>query len=88
MQIKNYTENLVEYKIDKLIQKSGVCNCPRCTADIKALALNQLKPKYVVSSKGECYAKLSVLEKQTEIDVISAITKAIEIVSKNPRHDL
>ncbi|MDE6181767.1 MAG: late competence development ComFB family protein [Eubacteriales bacterium] len=86
MEIKNYTEVLVANKLDELIAKSGVCDCERCKADITAIALNKLSPKYVVSAKGECYAKLSLFENQFAIDVISTITKAIDIVSKNPRH--
>lgn len=86
MEIKNYTEVLVSNKINELIAKNGVCDCERCKADITAIALNNLKPKYVVSEKGECYAKLSLFENQLSIDVISSITKGIDIVSKNPRH--
>lgn len=88
MELKNYTKVLVENKLDKLIQKSKVCNCEQCRLDITAIALNNLKPKYIVSPKGEFYAKLSVLEQQYEIDVVSAIIKAIEVVSENPRHNL
>lgn len=86
MEIKNYTEVLVANKIDELVAKNDVCDCKRCKADITAIALNNLKPKYIVSEKGECYAKLSLFENQLSIDVISSITKGIDIVSKNPRH--
>ncbi len=87
IELRNYTEILVENNLDKIMKKSDVCNCEKCRADITALALNDLKPQYVVSEKGECFAKLSILENQTQINVISAIIKAIEVVSSNPRHN-
>ena len=88
MELRNYVEILVENNIDKLIKKSNVCNCEQCRSDITAIALNNLKPKYIVSEKGQFYAKLSILEQQNQINIISEILKAIEIVSKNPRHNL
>lgn len=86
MVLKNYMETLVENKIDELIKDNNVCTCDRCKADIMAIALNNLHPKYVVTKEGECYAKLSSYEIQNAVDVISSITLAIDIVSKTPRH--
>jgi len=54
--------------------------------DIRAIALNSLPPKYVVTRKGELYTKLSSLQQQFDVDIISAITKAAVIVGRNPRH--
>jgi len=55
--------------------------------DIKALALNSLSTKYTVSDLGERYMTvLAEVNKQQTIDVTTAITKAIELVSVNPKH--
>lgn len=60
--------------------------CDKCIDDIKAIALNNLEPIYVVSEKGNMYAKSNELNVQFRTDVIKELTEAIEIVSQNPRH--
>ena len=50
------------------------------------LALNHLPPKYVSSDKGNVFTKLSLTELEKEVQVIEEIAKAVEIVSRNPRH--
>jgi competence protein ComFB len=56
--------------------------------DIKAIALNSLKPHYVVTQKGEMYSKLDEMNLQYETDILKALIDAITIVSKTPRHEI
>ncbi|WP_018086772.1 late competence development ComFB family protein [Desulfurispora thermophila] len=89
--IKNCTENAVNEILMTLVneyQKKGytLCQCERCLADIKALALNNLKPHYVVSEKGEILKDAALKEVANRADVITAITRAIQVVAANPRH--
>lgn len=85
--IKNYMEIFIDDELSEILnQYENICKCPLCIEDIKAVALNQLKPLYVVTEKGSLYTKLNELEVQFKIDVIKEITNAIEIVSENPRH--
>lgn len=86
IKLKNYMEQVVERVLDKTIKDMNICKCERCKADIMAIALNTLPGKYVVTSAGESYIKLNLLENQFEIDVVTAIAKASDIVGKNPRH--
>jgi len=65
----------------------NACACERCQFDISAMALNNLPPKYVVTRKGQLYTKLNAFQQQFNVDVISAVSRAASIVSKNPRHD-
>ena len=51
-----------------------------------SIALNNLKPKYVATDRGEMYARLDDMSVQSEVEVIQALTAAIEIVRKNPHH--
>ena len=89
VQVKNYTEDLVYNNLDDIMKKnSSKCFCERCKADIIAISLNNLPTKYVATEKGVCYAKLSSYETQSLIDVVTAITNAIKIVEKNPRHTI
>ena len=48
--------------------------------------MNNLKPLYFTSEKGEVYNKLNELEIQFGADVLRELIKAIEIVSKKPHH--
>lgn len=87
IEVKNYMEDLVSSQLQTIIKKNkGGCFCEKCIADIKALALNNLPTKYIATEKGFCYAKLDSYETQHMIDVITAITAAIEIVQKKPNH--
>jgi competence protein ComFB len=86
VRIKNYMEDLVSDMLEQVLKDITVCKCDKCKYDITAIALNSLPPKYVVTRKGELYTKLASLAQQSDVDIISAITKASVIVSRNPRH--
>lgn len=89
MELYNLMEDEVLNAIDKILSKmDSICKCEKCRLDIGAIALNGLSPKYVVTEKGYLYAKANNMSPQFNTDVTTAVTKAIEIVSKNPRHDL
>lgn len=87
--IKNSMETFVEIKLPELLLRyKDICKCEKCIEDIKAIALNNLKPLYSSSDKGNTYIKLNTLNNQFMTDVTKELTKAIEIVSKNQRHNL
>lgn len=88
MELKNYMEEMVFNYIDDVLKDIDMCKCDICKLDIAAKALNELPPMYFVSKKGEVYSKLKNLKIQFEVDVISAITRAAELVKNNPRHDI
>lgn len=85
--IKNYMEDLVEQFLIDLIKDMDICKCEQCRADIEAIALNNLPTKYVVTDTGKTYSKTNILVHQFEVDIISEVTKAAEIVKRSPRHD-
>lgn len=88
MLFKNYMEEVVESTLDQILaHRDDVCACERCRLDIKALALNHLPPKYVVTDMGYVYTKVNELESQFKADVTVAVTNALKIVRKKPRHD-
>lgn len=85
--LKNYMEDIVDHLIPSVLEKyPDICKCEKCTLDIKAIALNGLKPMYTVTTNGSVYLKINELNNQFKIDIINEIMKAIEKVSKNPRH--
>lgn len=86
LNITNYMEALVYEALDGIMEGMGCCMCNHCRMDVAALALNSLTPKYVVTESGKLYAKISLLQQQFDVDVLSAITKAAIIVKQHPRH--
>ncbi len=85
--IKNYMEIAVDHVLPNVLKDfDNLCTCEKCLIDIKAIALNNLKPKYIVTNQGELYSKVQEMNIQFETDIMKAIIDAIAIVSKNPRH--
>lgn len=82
----NLSEDLVESCLDECIANSGVCGCNICRIDVKAYALNNIKPHYVVTHKGNLFARLNATSPQAKADILQAIAKGIEVVRKHPRH--
>lgn len=84
----NLMEKEVIHVVDKVLKDmDGVCKCGQCRMDIAAIALNNLKPNYVVSEKGEVYSKVNNMNYQFNTDVVTAVTTALEMVKNNPKHD-
>jgi competence protein ComFB len=87
LELVNYMEDVVASYVDEVAMKDkSFCGCPRCRLDVIAIALNDMKPKYLVTTKGYAYARIGELQAQFRADTIVAVTRALKIVSKNPRH--
>ena len=86
--LKNFSEIEVNNLLGQILNRyDNICKCEKCKLDIKALALNSLSAKYTVSEQGETFTSaLAEINKQQAIDVTTAITRAIAIVSANPKH--
>ena len=86
--LKNFSETEVSNRLNTILKGyDNICKCEKCKLDIEALALNSLSTKYTVSEQGELYTSvLSEISKQETVDVTTAIIRAIDIVSANPRH--
>ena len=47
--LKNYMEDVVEhFLLDVLNEYDNICKCEQCINDIKAIALNNLKPLFYI----------------------------------------
>lgn len=89
MELRNLMEDVVKDTINKLLSEDeNICHCDKCKLDIAAIALNNLKPKYVVTEKGHLYGKVDTMNYQFDADLIKEITKAMQIVKKQPHHDI
>lgn len=83
----NSMEALVEAAFDDLKPMMDCCTCEQCRNDIIAYALNQLRPKYVSTDKGEVYTKIDTLmNNQPTTDIITAIMAGVKVVRGHERH--
>lgn len=62
------------------------CACDRCRIDMKAFALNNLPPRYVVDEPGAIHSYLETLMAPLKADVRYTVRAAIQMVSARPRH--
>ncbi|MDL2237527.1 late competence development ComFB family protein [Christensenellaceae bacterium OttesenSCG-928-K19] len=86
--VANIMEEIVEAKLDIFMAQYDICKCDMCRADVLALALNKLPPKYVVSTSGDVYSRLQTTTTQMLAEITVALTSAVELVGKKPRHPL
>ncbi len=86
---KNYAENQVEHILKSVLKDyPNICTCKKCLDDMSALALNSIKPKYVVSEAGKIYTTaLNEIDKQEGVSITTQVIKSVETVSANPKHD-
>lgn len=84
---KNILEDLIVYKLDELIDTTGVCKCDRCRNDIIAISLNKLPSRYVSSSGGDIMARMQSMDDQMQANITASILKAIEVVKSKPHHE-
>lgn len=82
----NVMEFVVESKVDKYIDLFGLCHCPRCRADVIALALNRLPAKYIVTPKNEALPRISMYESNLGTVATAEILWACKAVFDAPRH--
>lgn len=82
----NVVEKAVWELMDRVLEDHDICKCEKCRVDIAALALNRLKPRYVVTKMGETIARADTLDQKSYIAVIVALAKAAKTVGANPKH--
>ncbi len=83
--------NVIQYLVDECVEKYmkmfGLCTCEQCREDVKALALNNLMPKYVVMPRYQISPRMSMYEGRHHSEVTAQILRACKTVMDNPRHD-
>ena len=86
MEALNVMELLVDEKLERYVKLFGLCHCPRCLADTKALALTRLPAKYVVLSSSVKPPRLSLYRSRYDSEVTTQIIYACKSVLDSPRH--
>lgn len=82
----NVMERIVNDKIIYYMRQFDVCTCDRCKADVIALTLNGLLPKYIVTMPAAVDPLISFYTNRLISDVTVEATKACMVVKENPRH--
>jgi competence protein ComFB len=84
---RNFTEIVVDKALREYLRhEDAACVCDKCQADMAAVALNRLKPRYFTTDRGASY----FASEQENVDFVSAVVGAIRVavqtVARNPRH--
>lgn len=82
----NINEEFVKQCVSKIINDLGACHCETCFANACALALNELRPKYVTSRRGALLTEIDRMRVADQADITVEATKAVLKVMKNPHH--
>ncbi len=85
--VHNVMEEIVHEVLVNYKQQFNLsCECERCLDDIKAIALNQLPPRYITKDSHIPYVRAPhTADRQGVTNVLMTVTKAASIVSNNPR---
>lgn len=82
----NVMEYVVKNRVKDYMEKFDVCLCGRCIADVTALALTNLPPKYIVVEPPSASPLLNFYSNRYSQHIIVELTKACSAVKENPHH--
>ena len=82
----NVYEKLVLERLEEFQDMFEVCTCPRCTADVIALALTHLPAKYIVIDDPKVIPLLSFYRAQLKTPVTTQLSSACVTVKEKPLH--
>lgn len=70
------------------LKSNDTCTCSRCQADVKALMLTRLPPKYIVADNTAVPMLLTYYHNKFRVAVLSQSIRACMEVKEHPRHIL
>lgn len=86
--IRNANEEFIAAKLEQVWETSKFCQCVRCKRNVYTYVLNKIEPHYVDSTQGKLFMKLNFRDKGHNIEMIKIINTAMEVVGRNPKHDM
>lgn len=88
VQVVNVNERILDgYDVVGMMKKAGCCTCPRCQADVRALALSLLTPQYCIGSEGSEKSFVGYYGSRHANRILAQLQIACERVKDHPRHD-
>ena len=91
MDIHNLMEDKVKFTVNDFCETSSFdsdkyCGCPQCRLDVVCYVLNNLPPKYVVSSRGIVHHEIDYSKKlQQDVDVFRLVKDGFNIITERKR---
>ncbi|WP_304508344.1 late competence development ComFB family protein [Anaerotignum sp.] len=82
----NVYEKLVLERLEEFQTMFDICTCPRCTADVIAIALTNLPAKYVVTDNPRIIPLLSFYREKFKTAVTAQLSNACVVVKQKPLH--
>ena len=82
----NVYEKLVLDRLEEFQTMFEVCTCPRCTADVIAIALTNLPAKYIVVDNPKIIPLLSFYREKFKTPVATQLSSACVTVKEKPLH--
>lgn len=70
------------------LKSNDTCTCSRCQADVKALMLTRLPPKYIVADNTTVPMLLTFYRNKFRVAILSQSMRACMEVKEHPRHIL
>lgn len=84
--IINAYEDVVFESVRDLMNKQDMCTCEKCFKDVCAIVFNKGYVCFVTTPQGQLMAKLPTLNNKKRVELMVAITEAIEMVRRSPKH--
>jgi len=78
--LENYTEQVVREVLKEYQSKNPVCDCDHCVDDVVATVLNQMHPRYFLSTAPQSQRVAYVLDKKQRFDALIKISEAVPLV--------
>lgn len=87
--LKNIIEDIAkEYLDSALTLRYDICTCPTCRNDMLAYILSRVPAKYVTTEQGTLHTIIQQAKAEQQAEISRVMLNAIDIISKNPHHEL
>ncbi|MFH1339112.1 MAG: CheR family methyltransferase [Candidatus Omnitrophota bacterium] len=87
--LKNIIEDVaLDFLNIVLALRYDICTCDMCKNDMLAYVLSRVPAKYVTTEEGSLHTIIDQTKVEHQAQIGREIIKAIEVISKNPRHEV
>jgi competence protein ComFB len=87
--LKNIIEDIArDFLNSALTLRYDICTCAQCKNDMLAHVLSNVPAKYVTTEQGAMHTIMQQTRAEHQAEIARALLQAIEIISKNPRHEI
>jgi chemotaxis protein methyltransferase CheR len=87
--LKNVLEDIAADCLNSALQmRYDICTCAVCKTDMLAYILSHVPAKYVTTETGALHAVMQQNRVEFQAQISRATIEAIDVVSKDPRHEL